>query len=247
MVVVTLQPGDRTALQCVQRIVTAIGESAPSDVTDGRPTTDKALQAVNDSLLYIYYKTRWDFRLAWTTFDLDYNTIWYDLPVDWAEPAMDIPVYNGTALLEYIDLQSLIENYPDFRLFPSDAMYGFAVITQVAAYKAATEADPKYWTIWNDRMLLYPTPTEDWLTDNVSSLIVPYYRMPTEMVADGDLLDLPAHLWTAHHHLALAYLKQYVEMQDWQADEVRGERYLQWEINRRSMRHRKAKMFRSRY
>ncbi len=57
-------------------------------------------------------------------------------------------------------------------------------------------------------------------------------------LVDGDnqVIPITGELLTAHHYLALAFLKQNIEAADFQADEARGMRALQTVLSKRVRR-----------
>ena len=229
---------ERTLLDCVQRVVSGIGESAPSSVGVTSPVVRKAVDAVNDAYQDVYVAAQWDFRFAWEATDLEDDTMWYDLPDGFGEMATDIPVYLGTAQLEYLDFRKLLERYPDFRLFPTSAGVNLSVIVQ-SATNTNHFGSPLVYTVTKNLIGLFPAPNEDYVSTQ-SQFVYAYYNLPADLISDGDIVELPKNLWSAHYYLALSYLKQYVEQRDFAPDEQRGLYRLNKEVARRSKRHRQT-------
>jgi len=233
---------ERTLLTATRRIVTGVGETAPSTVAGAQTTVLRAIDAVNDAQDEIYSRSQWDFRYDWVPIDLVDSHGWYDLPEDFGEAATDIPIHLGDAVLEYVPFRDVLKMYPRFRLFPIGSGANISVVAQAVA-SAEQFGTPLLWSILNDQLLLYPAPNAAWVTAQVQ-IFMGYYRQPAVLIADGDLLDLPKNLWPAHYHLSLAYLKQHLEYADFQADEQRAERKIRLEMNRRTKKGRTNHQFR---
>jgi hypothetical protein len=226
--------GTRSLLECVQRIVAGVGETAPSTVASPKPTTTKAIHAVQDALSEIYTRAAWDFRFAWFVFDLAADTMWYDLPSDFAEVRTDLPLYLGTSLLKHTRFEDLLKAYPDFREFPPSAGVGASLVTQGAAMTNHF-GSPLTFTLLNEQLGLFPIPDSDFVTEQAQG-VVGYLKLAPELTEDGDLLPLPQNLWVAHYYLSLSFLKQALEFKDFVNDEERAERYLAKQIGIRTRR-----------
>lgn len=232
---------ERTLLDCVNRILTGVGEPEVASITNATDTTLKAYHAVCDAVEDIYFRGPWEFRLKWMTVDLVANTMWYDLPDDFSEMATDIPVYLGTQLIEYIDFQELLRRYPDFRHYTNDAEIDLTVLTQATSAESQFSSATRY-TFFNDQLGFWPIPDSDYATDQ-SLLLAAYLKMPAVMIGEGDLLDLPKNLWAAHYYLSLAFLKQHYMDRDYEADEARAERMIKRALARKTKRGRTWRRF----
>lgn len=225
-IIVSQTTEPRTLLTAVQRVLTANGQPAPATVDTVSPTTEKAVQAVNDAQDEIYAHALWSWRFKWLVLDIVGEQMWYLLPDDFGEMAADIPFKGATSQIDGISYQELCDRYPDLRHYPPDSGVDLSVFVDGLS---STEylGTPKYYSVWAGHLALVPRPDDEYVEDQVGQIVGGYYRVAQELYADSDIIDMPKPMWRIHHNLANAYYKQYMEYSDWQATEQRALSQLQ--------------------
>ena len=218
----TVEP--RTFSNVVDRLMAACGDTRPGTVVGPSDRAKLAMEAANEAVDRVYNKARWLFRFKWARIDLVEDTMWYDLPDDFDQPATNISSYSEEVTIKYLEWSQLLEKYPKLRAFDSTFASDAIAIGQQALL---TEyfGTPTLFTLTSESVGLFKIPNEAFVDAN-TYLYWSYYRNPVEMVADNDVLDLPKQFWLAHFYIALGKYKQNLEYDDYVADEQRGEGYL---------------------
>lgn len=224
----------RTLQQAVDLILRGIGEqpgTVNSAIQSQGKRTAKAVDAVNDALAEIWGRAKWDFRLAWHPLILATGNSWYNAPDDFAEFAFDLPTFAATSPIEYQDWRKFIEENPWCRAVDVSAGgFGITWATQSSS-DARNTGTPRIYSIFADRLFLYPSPDAAFMATN-PSIALGYYRSSPEVAEPDDDIALPKGLLNAHKFLSLCFLKQALEYADFQADEGRAERYIAKELSR---------------
>lgn len=233
-------------VEVVDWIVSQVGDGKSGDVEDGRTISEVAVASVNDALSEIWSRTQWPFRLGSHVVVLQENTMWYEMPSDFAEVHYDIPRDGAYASLTYKDFSEIASENPWFLLYPP----GFGSLSTLVAARAEERhfGQPQHYTsLYADGVDLvgfFPAPDSDYIASVTSAVPVLYYRSAPELVDGQSEVPVPQNLVPACKYLALSYVKQSREHQDFQADEVRAERYIQREMNRIARRGRAHRRFR---
>lgn len=225
MTVVGSTSGERTYLDAVNRLLAMIGESEVG--TLGSPTRriNNAMRGVSDARDEIYYRKLWEFRRGYMEVPLVASTMWYELPTDYCEMAQFMSRNTNTAVIPFVSFDRMCNMYPEIRLFPPGSGVGSTASAAQAAGQTANFGTSAYYTIWNGYLGLFPVPDADFVALE-KTLYGTYWKQATALVSDNDIIDLPRNLWLAHHSLALASFKKYMEYPDWQADKADGMRLL---------------------
>lgn len=230
---------NRTLLQIVNEILNGIGENSASSVSESRAVTTKAVYAVNDALQEIWGRAQWEFRRDWHSFDLSAGNSYYAMPANYREMGSDLWFYKGTPHpIPQISYEEMMQRFPAMTAVPpgefSITWYNY----DASAYRSRGE--PRYFAVVyagsQEYLFIQPTPSTDFVGEVTGKAAFNYFTSAPDMVENADETPLPRALWTAHKFLALAYLKQAMEHQDWQVDEARAERYIQRELARRTGR-----------
>jgi hypothetical protein len=228
---------ERTLLEVVDWLVENVGDRASGDIADGREVTGQAIIAANDALHEVWNRRQWEFRKRLQVITLVQSTGWYDLEEDFHEFDHNLPVKLGSKPIYYRSFEDLVASNPWFQMYPPtlvDLTINQNVINDdrhfgTPLYYTYQYVDPGY------KVLFFPAPDSDAITAN-GKVVVPYFAGSPNLIAASDLVPLPTGLWAAHKYLALAYLKQTKQQQDFQADEARAERYIQREMARSQRR-----------
>lgn len=135
-------------------------------------TDDAMLQFANDTNREIALTPLngaiWPFMQSNFSGTLTVGEIRYDFETDWQQPVdMTITAPDAKAYYpRYIPYEQYRQKYPD----PT----------------AGTQAMPTYWTVWGRTFLVGPTPPDDDYT-----LDMAYVKLPTNIDASSDTLDIP--------------------------------------------------------
>jgi hypothetical protein len=220
----TIDP--RTLLTAVKRILTANGHPEPTTVDNATGVVQKAVQAVNDAQDEIYVQTQWQWRFKWWPIELMDSVMWYPVPDDFGEMAVDIPFKDATSQIDGISYHDLCDKYPYMRHYPTDSGVDLSLIVEASASDKYI-GSPKLYTVWAGHLGLIPRPDAEYVTEQGGSIVGGYYKIAQDLYGDSDAIDMPKPMWRIHHNLANAYYKQYMEFSDWQATEQRALAQLQ--------------------
>jgi hypothetical protein len=230
MTVVGITQGDRTYLDAVNRLLAMIGESEVATLMTPSRRVANAMRGVEDARDEIYYRTLWDFRRGFMSVPLVASTMWYELPVDYQEMAQFMSRNSNIAVIPYLSFDNMIQRWPELRMFPPGAGVGGIQSALQAADQTTNFGPSTFYTIWSGYLGLMPVPDADFVTLE-GTLYGTYWKQAPALVGDQDLLGLPRQLWLAHHSLALASFKKYMEYPDWPADKQDGMRLLSEQLN----------------
>lgn len=234
-------PSTRTFLQSVQRIINAVQETQPSSLTSPSLRTTQAMNACNEALVRIWTANRWRWRYRWIYLDMEDTVFMYELPDDFDQDGSTLMRVNDWTPMPYTDYHRLMQQHPqlaiaDPTIYSEGGASFIARIATMIGDDASLGGIPDTWSIVGDYVALFPVPwdadvdSDDW--DEKERMMMGYYGSVKELSAATDTLPIPTDLYSAHHWLSLAYLKEAMSYQDFQADEARGERLLKVAVAR---------------
>ena len=130
-------------LGLVNNVLSECGEREVDDLSSPSVLTKLTMKFLNFTVEDIYNESRWYFREATVTWAPVAEQATYNLPTTFDLVASP-PRYKG-GQLTYITPEKLDQNFPD----------------------RSTSGTPQYWTIWGEDLELYPTPSSDFISDDV--------------------------------------------------------------------------------
>lgn len=207
---------ERTFLAAVQKVMKQCGLSDPGTVVSPDANTSRAMEAVVDALREIWFFAAWDFKNTWMKVQMEADLMWYELPTNWGEPAVDHLGENRTLYpLKYTPYETLVDRYPYVRNIPAPYV-GLTLATQMAADAARDDyhGAPRQWTIWGGYLGLFPIPTAEYIAGDGGYLVGTYRKAFTEPVADADSIYISGDLYHVQHSLALGLFKEMMEWDD---------------------------------
>ena len=232
MVVVVGDGVQRTFIQSVNNIITAIGEAAAATLINPSRRVEIAMRGVIKARDRVYYKSAWEFRRGHFRIELENDQMWYELPSDYHKMKTGISRNTQAQTLNMFTYEQLMEQNPDLRAFPpGSAVSDLVTILQLASQDHNFGA-PELYVIVDQYIGLYPIPDEDFVTLE-GSLYSTYTKHAPLLASDNDDVGLPRNLWGCMDLLASSYLKRALEFTDWVADQQMGEDELSQESSGR--------------
>lgn len=242
------QPGARTFLDAVARVVRATGQIPPASLSAESPEhVQRAMAAVQDAYERVYHAAFWQFRRVHGWLTLEDEVAAYVLPTDFAARGGNLIQISDSDLnndgtnvkhqvtgpVRYVDYERLLQIQPEYRFAERRNPGELTERLRDARWIRENSGPPELFTIYGTSLMVYPIPSSTSLPDDwflTVALSFPYYRKAEMLLEDSDMINIPYNLQAAHHFLSLAYYKQSQEYSDFQADEARGERQLAEQI-----------------